>query len=130
MVEEQKLREFFVDDVFARSIGVKIDEITESGVTCSLAVTPGHLNAGGAVQGGVIFTLADFAFAVAANHEKLDTVSLVSQINYLGQARGDQLFVEARCDKSGRTTCLYTIRVTDQEGRLVAQVATTGFITG
>ena len=79
---------------------------------------------------GVTFTLADFAFAIAANHEKLDTVSLTSQINYLGQARGDQLFAEARCDKSGRTTCLYTIRVTDQEGRLVAQVATTGFITG
>ena len=129
-MELAEIQKRFEADRFASHMGARILEAAPGYARCALTLADWHRNAAGGVMGGVTFTLADFAFAIAANHEKLDTVSLVSQINYLGQARGDQLFAEARCDKSGRTTCLYTIRITDQEGRLVAQVATTGFITG
>ena len=83
----------------------------------------------GAVMGGVYFTLADFAFAVAANWQKLGTVSLNSEIAFLGSAKGDRLTAEAFCVKDGRTTSYYRVEVKDSEDRLVVVVNTTGYKT-
>ena len=81
----------------------------------------------GAVMGGVYFTLADFAFAVAANWQEIGTVSLTSDIAYLGTAKGDRLTAEAVCVKNGRTTSYYRIEVKDEFGKLAAIVNTTGY---
>ncbi len=119
----------FEKDRFATCNGAVIDEIGEHYARCSLKVEENHRNAMGAVMGGVYFTLADFAFAVAANWQKMETVSLNSEIAYLGSARGDRLTAEAFCVKDGRTTCYYRIEVKDEEGRLAATVNTTGYKT-
>ncbi len=128
-MELAQIKKRFEEDRFASHMGAEILEAAPGYARCALTLADWHRNAAGGVMGGVTFTLADFAFAVAANHEKLDTVSLVSQISYLGKARGEQLLAEARQVKSGRNTCLYTVTVTDETGALVAQVSTTGFIT-
>lgn len=86
----------------------------------------------GAVMGGVYFTLGDLAFAAASNagclsrHEPLQWVSLSSTIHYLAAAKGCQLVANAHCEKEGRTTCLYTIRITDSNSDLVALIETIG----
>ena len=81
----------------------------------------------GAVMGGVYFTLADFAFAVASNWQEIGTVSLNSEIAYLGTAKGDRLTAEALCVKNGRTTSYYRIEVRDEFENLAAVVNTTGY---
>ena len=81
----------------------------------------------GGVMGGVPFTLADFAFAVASNWQKPGSVSLSSNITFLGTAKGECLIAEARCVKNGRTTSYYRIDVTDELGNPVAAVTTTGY---
>lgn len=68
-------------------------------------------------------------FAVAANWQHMETVSLNSEIAYLGSARGDRLTAEAVCVKDGRTTSYYRIEVKDSEERLIAVVNTTGYKT-
>ena len=78
-------------------------------------------------MGGVYFTLADFAFAVAANWQEVGTVSLNSSIAYLGAAKGDSLTAEAVCVKNGRTTSYYRIEVKDELGNLAAAVDTVGY---
>ena len=72
-------------DVYKRQV---IAEVDDHYAKCTLEVQERHRNAMGAVMGGVYFTLADFAFAVAANWQEIGTVSLHSDIAYLGTAKG------------------------------------------
>lgn len=78
-------------------------------------------------MGGASFTLADFAFAVAANWKETGAVSLSSNIAFLGTARGRKLIAEASCVKNGKTISYYQVNVQDELGNPVAAVTTTGF---
>ena len=122
-----EIREIFKHDTFATNNGAVIDEVGDGYAKCSLLIGDGHRNAAGGVMGGVPFMLADFAFAVAANHEEMRTVSLSSSIAFVGVARGERLVASARCVKQGRTTCYYTVSVTDELENRVAEVTVTGF---
>ena len=126
-MELEKIRETFQADRFAAEMGAEILEAEPGRAVCALSLRPVHLNANGAPMGGAVFTLADFAFAVAANCQRMETVSLTSQITYLNRAKGERLFASAACVKMGKNTCYYTIDVTDDLGNQVAQVTTTGF---
>ncbi|MEG0570452.1 MAG: PaaI family thioesterase [Oscillospiraceae bacterium] len=118
----------FSGDIYAtQTTGIKIDEVSLTTCKCSFKIEKQHLNAANSVMGGAIFTLADFTFAVAANVDSPLTVSLSSQINFVGVARGEVLLSSARCIKSGKTTCVYEIIITDELENLVAYVTTTGF---
>lgn len=123
----EEVRKLFEGDRFATENGAVIDAIGHRSATCSLVLTDAHRNAMGAVMGGTYFTLADFAFAVAANWEKMGCVSLRSDISFLGAAAGQKLIATATCLKDGRTTVCYRVDVTDETGRLVALVTTTGY---
>lgn len=120
-------REFFFDDTFARKSGIVIDELTDNGCVCSMEICDDHKNAAGGVMGGAIFTLADFAFAVASNNmHKVTLVQNVS-INFLSGTRGTRLIATATCKKDGKNICVYNVDVTDDLGRDVAQYVGTGY---
>ena len=104
----------FRNDRFATENGAAIDEVEDR-----------HRNAMGAVMGGVYFTLADFALAVACNWQEMESVTLNSDIAYLSSAKGDKLTAEAVCVKNGRTTGYYRIEVRDEKDNLVAVVNST-----
>ena len=127
MTDIEKAREFFYKDKYAREAsGIQIDEIGEHYSKCSMKITENHKNAYGGVMGGAIFTLADFTFAVASNFNAPQTVSVTSQINYTGMAKGEKLIAEAKVIKDGRSTCLYEIIITDDRETQVAFVTITG----
>lgn len=123
----EEVRKIFEGDRFAIENGAVIEEIGERSATCSLIITDSHRNAMGAVMGGTYFMLADFAFAVAANHEKMGCVSLRSDISFLGSAKGEKLIAKAVCIKDGRTTACYRVDVMDNLGNLTATVTVTGY---
>ena len=127
MTDIEKAREFFGKDTYATvASGIQIDEIGEHYSKCSMKITDNHKNAYGGVMGGAIFTLADFAFAVASNFNAPQTVSVTSQINFIGMAKGTCLTAESKVIKDGRTTCLYDVFITDELGTKVAYVTITG----
>jgi len=126
----EEVRNIFAADRFATENGAVIEEFAEGYAKCTLALKARHRNAAGGVMGGVPFMLADFAFAVAVNHEKMNTVSLASTISYLGAAKGNTLIAEAHAVKDGRSTCYYRVDVTDDTGRAVAEVTINGFHVG
>ena len=107
--------------------GMHLDELTDGGCTVSMDLREEHRNALGGVMGGVIFTLADFAFAVASNNDHRSTVALDVNIHFLSGAKGQRLTAKARCVKSGRTTAVYEITVTDDTERTVALFIGTGY---
>ena len=123
MKPSEEIVRFFEKDRFAAETGAVIDEIDDRYARCSLTLEAKHKNALGAVMGGVYFTLADFAFAVASNWQCDTMVSL----NYLGAAKGNMLIAEAVCLKDGRTTAYYEIRIKDELGNTAAVVSTTGY---
>ena len=122
----EEVRKLFAGDRFATENGAVIEEIGDHSATCSLVITDSHRNAMGAVMGGTYFMLADFAFAVAANWERMGCVSLRSDISFLGAAKGKKLTAKAICIKDGRTTACYRVDVTDELGNLAATMTATG----
>mgnify|MGYP003302234719 FL=1 len=126
----EEVRKLFEGDRFATENGAVIEEIGDHSATCSLVITDSHRNAMGAVMGGTYFMLADFAFAVAANWEKMGCVSLRSDISFLGAAKGKKLIAKAVCIKDGKTTACYRVDVTDELGNPAATVTATGYHVG
>lgn len=125
-LEETRL--YFQGDHFAMENGAVITEIGDGYALCQMEITPRHTNAMGNVMGGAIFTLADFAFAVAANLGDCPTVSTTSQITFLRGAKGKTLTAKAERVREGRTSVYYEISVTDDTGILVARVTASGQI--
>lgn len=129
MEDLDKIREFFAKDRFATENGAVIEDVGKNTATVGMKIESRHRNAAGIVMGGAIFTLADFAFAVASNHEKLGTVSLNANITFLRASKGDKLIATAECVRDGRTTCYYRVSVIDNTGALIAEITTSGYKT-
>ena len=123
----EQAREFFRGDRFAvEQAGITIEEIGEHYARCAMPIMPLHKNAAGAVMGGAIFTLADFAFAVAANVGGVLTVTTTSSVSFIGTCKGNVLTAETRLVKDGRRSCFFEVTVTDDLGNLVAVVTSSG----
>ena len=123
----EKAREFFGGDLYAtETTGSVIEEVGDHYARCSMEITRKHQNAYGGVMGGATFTLADYTFAVSSNFNQPQTVSVTSQINFIGMAKGKKLISESHLIKDGRTTCLYGIDITDDLGTKIAYVTISG----
>ena len=123
----EEAREHFQKDRFATENGMALDELTDEYSLCHVDLTERHLNAYGGVMGGVIFTLADFAFAVLCNNDHQLTVALNVNISFLSAPKGHTLYAKAVRVKNGRTTGVYSVEVTDETGRQVALFVGTGY---
>jgi acyl-CoA thioesterase len=130
MKKLEEAQAYFQGDRFATENGAKILELGEDYAICEMQLEDRHRNALGAVMGGAVFTLADFAFAVASNFGKKSTVSTTSQITFLRSAKGNTLYARAQEVRSGRTSVYYEVSVTDDTGALVARVTASGQIIG
>ncbi len=119
--------EYFKKDRFATDNGVRLDELSEEKSVCSLILDDSHKNANGGIMGGVIFTLADFAFATLSNIVHMPTVAQQVSINYLGAPKGDKLVATSMIKKNGRSSIIINVDVVDDTGRDIAQFIGTGF---
>ena len=121
----------FAADRFATELlGAEILFSEPRHARCAFSLRPSHLNAAGTPMGGALFTLADFAFAVAANgwsEAGEITVSQNATVYFLAPAKGKTLTAEAVCRKAGRTTSLYTVDITDELGTAVAHMSVSGY---
>jgi acyl-CoA thioesterase len=121
------LRSFFGGDLFAARNGVELLEVEEGRALARLAVGAEHLNAAGVVQGGAVFTLADFAFAVASNSRGNVALAIEAHVTFLRAVRGGVLLAEAREESGSRRLSTCTVRVTREGGELVALFTGTAF---
>ncbi|MEA4824411.1 MAG: PaaI family thioesterase [Clostridiaceae bacterium] len=127
-MELDDIRKIFANDRYATECaGAVIDEAEPGHAQVHCTIEPRHKNAAGGVMGGVVCTLADFAFAIASNLGDMKTVSVNINCSYLGSPRGARLIAQADCVKNGRSVVFYTASVTDDLGNAVAKVEITGF---
>ena len=83
---EQSLRDKifkkFEKDLFAKTSGIELIEVLPGYAKANMKITGNHLNAVGLIQGGAIFTLADFAFAVASNSRGKIALAIDAEISF------------------------------------------------
>ena len=92
----EELNDFFGHDRFAEHAGCRIVEGSRDHAVCELDIQDHHRNALGNVMGGAIFTLADFALAIASNTGEPPRAALASTLEDLSAPKGVRL--SASCD--------------------------------
>ncbi len=108
-------------DNASRALGMKV-EIRKAGcATVRMTVRDDMVNGFNVCHGGMLFALADTAFAFACNAYDRKTVAAAASIDFLRPVKaGDELKAEAREEHRGRRSGYYLVRIEDQDGRLVA----------
>ena len=123
----QALKDFFLHDEFARQNGIEIVEIAEGYARTQVRIEPRHLNAGGYVQGGVLFTLADLAFAAATNSHGTLTVTSTANITFVKGATGGLISAQAQELVNSRHLPFCEVRIIDDNGNLLAIFTASGY---
>ena len=122
----EEVRELFANDHYAtEACGCRVLEAGKGHAVCAFDIADVHRNAQGAVMGGAIFTLADFALAIGCNIGENPTVSVSNTIEFLSSTRGSTVTATCSTDKSGRTLGYYTVDVVDDLGVHVARMTAT-----
>lgn len=109
------------NDHFAHSIGAQLTEVREGYAKAELTVEEQHLNAAGVCQGGVMYTLADLAFAGVGNCHGILTLGINNTITFLKSAQlGDHITAECTELYDHHKLPYCDIKVTNQHGELLA----------
>jgi acyl-CoA thioesterase len=102
-------------DHFGELLGIQVLEVKSGYAKISLKISKKHLNFSGFVHGGVIFGLADCAFAEASNFDS-PAVAVQVSINYIRPSvEGDTLTAEATRVSDGKTFSLFRITISKEE---------------
>lgn len=111
-------------------LGIAIEHLERGRSVLSMAVRPEMANGFGITHGGMVFALADTAFAYACNEGDQPTVASGAEITFTKASHaGDTLTATAvRRWVSGRNG-LYDITVTDQRGEVIAEFRGRSFTT-
>jgi acyl-CoA thioesterase len=126
MSDAQRLAELSVAelssrDVAARALGIEVAGVPPGYVKLTMRVRPDMLNGHAICHGGIIFALADSAFAFACNSYNENTLAASASIEFLAPARaGDELIAEAGERARGRRLGIYDIEVRNQQGTRIA----------
>ena len=108
-------------DKASQALGIEV-KVRESGAaSAAMKIREDMINGFGVCHGGLIFTLADTAFAFACNGYNEQTVAASGHIEFIRPAvLGDELTASATEDYRGRKNGHYTIAVQNQDQELVA----------
>ena len=124
----EKAKEVFEKDYFAKNtVGIEIVEVRENYAKCSLELEQKHMNLGGAVMGGVLFTLADYCFGVAVNTERMSTFTVSASIDYFGSPKTKRIYGETILNKDGKNICHYDVIIKDGNDNKIALARFVGY---
>ena len=124
--EAQALAEAVAEVMWARdratnALGMKIEAVRPGYARISMTVRGDMVNGHHICHGGLIFTLADSAFAYACNSYNKNTVASACNIDFLAPGReGDTLDAEAVEQSQAGRTGVYDVTVRDSAGKTIA----------
>jgi acyl-CoA thioesterase len=101
--------------------GIEIEEAREGYSRISMRLSASMLNGHGTAHGGMIFALADTAFAYACNSRNVKSVAAQASIAFLDAGReGERLVAEAIEQALQGRSGVYNVVVTGEDGRTIA----------
>jgi acyl-CoA thioesterase len=111
----------YARDSASQALGMDVVAVAPGFARLTMAVRGDMLNGHGSCHGGLIFSLADSAFAFACNSRNAQTVGVGCSIDYLAPGRpGDVLAAEARELALSGKSGVYDVRVSNQDDVTVA----------
>jgi acyl-CoA thioesterase len=118
---ERAAHAMFAQDLASQKLGMRIAEVRPGYARLVMAVREDMVNGHELCHGGLIFTLADSAFAFACNTYDAVTVASAASIEFLLPARlGDELTAIAEERSRSKRTGIYDVAVRNQQGECVA----------
>jgi acyl-CoA thioesterase len=112
-------------DKFALFLGIHIEKVGGGSAKVSLKCGEHCLNGIGRIQGGVTYTLADYAFALAVNSaaDEMDgiacAVGMSTTATFLRAGKIGTFYAEAKEVSKNKTIGHYDVIVTDESGEVV-----------
>ena len=101
--------------------GIEIEEAREGYARIRMRLRADMLNGHRIAHGGMVFALADTAFAYACNSRNLRTVAAQASIVFLDAAReGELLTAQAREEALAGRSGVYNATVRGEDGRTIA----------
>lgn len=117
-------------DEFTRWLGIEVMHVGPERCECRMVVRPEMVNGFGVAHGGIVFSLADSAFAFACNTHGRVTVSIENSITYPEAIRpGDLLTASASQDAASSRLSYYRVDVRNQHGATVGLFRGTAYRT-
>ncbi|PMP68367.1 MAG: esterase [Thermodesulfobacterium geofontis] len=109
----EKVKEhIYKNDKLFEFLGAEITDMGEGLAEVEMEVKENHLNAAKICQGGVIFTLADLAFALASNSYGTLALAINANITYIKPVNlGEKLVARAQEFHKGKNLATYHITV-------------------
>lgn len=128
MTKAEIVKKYFEKDEFVKGQDIEILEISAGQVCVGAKISPKHLNANGCVQGGMLYTVADFAFAVLGNYLHPATVTQSGKIDYIRAAYTTSLTAIATETARAGHTAISQVIVYDDQGQAVCVCNFNGFV--
>jgi acyl-CoA thioesterase len=117
----ENIKNYFKTDQFAALANIELLEAANGRAKAKMTLQPHHWNGLRTVHGGAIFTLADFAFAAAANSHGTVAVAIDANITFMKAATTGTLWAEAREVSKNFKLGSYSVEIKDDQGELIAQ---------
>jgi acyl-CoA thioesterase len=118
---EKSAEAMWQGDTASRALGISLERVGPGSAVATMEVRSDHINGHGICHGGLIFTLADTAFAFACNSYNARVVAQTDQITFLSPGQpGEMLTAEAvEVSLNGRSG-VYDVIVAAADGRKIA----------
>ena len=111
----------YARDTASKALGMRIVRVEPGFAELTMIVRADMVNGHAICHGGLIFTLADSAFAFACNSYNLNTVASGCAIDFIAPAReGDVLTARARERQLAGRTGVYDVEVANDRGEVLA----------
>ena len=120
LLEIETIKKFFKGDRLAEYLGIELVEVSMGKAVARMEIREEHLNGIDTVHGGAIFTLADFAFAVAANSHGRVTVAINVSISFMKASTKGTLTAVANEISLNPKIATYTVNICNDDGELIA----------
>jgi acyl-CoA thioesterase len=120
-VADASARAMYAQDGASQALGMRILEVRPGYARLAMKVREDMVNGHKLCHGGLIFTLADSAFAFACNTYDLVTVASAASVEFLLAARlGDELTAIAEERSRSKRPGVYDVTVRNSQGECVA----------
>ncbi len=118
------------DDAFIKLLDISLLERRPGYARAMMPVADKLKNGAGFVQGGAIFTLADYTCAAAFNSGERFGMTVNSSVSFIGNFREGVFYAEAQEISGGKKLAFYRVTVTNQDGAAVAEMSITAYYIG
>jgi len=128
---EQVVDGMLAKDEFSRWLGVDVLQLKPAFCVCRMLIRSEMMNGFGVAHGGIVFSLADSAFAFACNTPGRIAMSIDNSISYPASVQtGDILTAVAEEESATNRLGFFRVQVTNQRDEIVALFRGTAYKTG